>query len=266
MAYGEGESINAKGEVAGYETTADTPLTQPFVWAPKDGLTLLPLLPGYDGCWLLPGSTQALNDRGEVVGVCYALDSRGLISHTTAFKWTASTGMAPLDTPPGLSSEGDAVNNRGQVAGQVFELPSLPSEPVVWTRTSRVSRLPHGAPRGKYFAGINQPGSIVFGTFIDSTAERPYVITRRSGLNFLETLPGGTFADGADINGRGVIAGGADTGTGAIHAVLFMPCTCRSHGTQQPRGAASESRSDHEGAPIGERRQSLHSASPTPHR
>jgi hypothetical protein len=122
------------------------------------------------------------------------------------------------------------------------ESDSPTSDPVLWTQDSRVD-LAAGAPTGYYRpVAMNPAGTIATGTYWGESGELPFVWTKATGMRFLDTLPGGTWAHGISRNDGGVIAGDGDTASGAIHGLEFLPCSCGTQGAARPANSVSTAR------------------------
>ena len=104
--------INNSGQAVGYSHTSGEP-SQIFFWSPESGMI--------DICTLDSGSPQvknfAINDVGQVI----------FFSMSGSFLWTEEAGMQDLSAIAGRRFRSRAINNAGQIAGDVYEGSARPA-------------------------------------------------------------------------------------------------------------------------------------------
>jgi len=104
-------------------------VTHGFVWTRKGGLVDIGTLPGDSNSFV-----TGVNDRGVVVGNSFTI---GGVSH--AFAWSESSGMVPL-TPPGSSSQANAINGNSIVGSIPSCSDSLNCHATLWKPAPRKDR------------------------------------------------------------------------------------------------------------------------------
>ena len=121
----EARDVNKHGQVVG-ESSNDR-YHRAFSWTPTDGMVDLGSLGGTSS------TAWAVNDNGQVVGVSSVTPPCNLPPHLCpdtvnhAFSWTVTGGMVDL-TPVGyVGSAAYAVNNNGQVVGDIYTTDFPPS-------------------------------------------------------------------------------------------------------------------------------------------
>jgi probable HAF family extracellular repeat protein len=153
---------------------------------------------------LLPGEftvALALNNKGEVTGSSAAADSSG-----RAFLYSHGKLEFLQSLPASTRSEGRAINDRGEIAGQIFD----PKTGVIsaFLHSSGTFKLLDAGPYWSHANGINNAGQVV-GQAVDMSASFP------SATAFLYsdgtmTFPGSLLccsSEATSINDKGQIAG-----------------------------------------------------------
>jgi len=209
----QAQAINNRGVVTG---TADgVPATPPlaFRWSLTDGMTSLgALAPGFNGA----SFGSALNDAGQIAG---AADTAGLERH--AFVWTATKGLADIDTLGSSYSEAVAVGARGEVAGsRVLPGEELLYRTFLWEPGAGMRDL--GAAGGVESFALNMsPGARIAGVVnLASGDQRAMTWTRAEGMRLLGTL-GGAGSRAFHANDRGQVVGFADDRAQVSRAFLW---------------------------------------------
>jgi len=203
-------SISNRGEVAGESWVAGGP-SRVVVWGRKNSIRreLLPL-PGDESSELDNTNCNAINARGEVVGLSRRTDGRREV-----VVWDRR-GRISRVLPP-LPGDSDAeptggINAFGFVAGTSYNDSTRTA--VVWNRKGKIVRLltPLAGQNRSLATGINNRGSVV-GTSSDS-GDRAVVWDRYGNSRTLEPLIGdGEYSEGWAINNRGQATGISENGT-----------------------------------------------------
>jgi probable HAF family extracellular repeat protein len=232
--------INDRGQVVGVSATAAGE-QHAFLWA--DG--------SMRDLGTLGGATsvaQAINDRGQVLGTS---DTATEGQHV--FLWEHGS-MRDLGLPPGTtandlnehgqltgghpayrlerghlvelqpddpSSEGFAINERGEVAGLSVLPVSFQNHAFLWSggRATDLGTLGGGF---SVASGINDPGVVVGQATTADGSGRGFV-WRHGVMTDLGVIAAGGIngSKANDINNRGWIVGGSDVANGDFHAVLW---------------------------------------------
>jgi probable HAF family extracellular repeat protein len=169
----------------------------------------------------------AINDRGQVVGTAYG-NGPPTWEPSRAFVW--QNGKMTALSPPGTSSAAEAVNEIGQIVGNLRKKPSGYGSACLWQSGQTVDL---GTPPGEgvdwlgsYATSLNDHGQIV-GVAIEAKGNHAFV-WENGQMTLLPTL-GGASSDADAVNERGQIIGHSETQSGESHAVLW---------TAQPAGSS----------------------------
>ena len=197
-------AINDRGQVLGTSDTA-TEGQHVFLWA--DGRMLDLGLP-------LGTTANDLNERGQVTGGfplpeafhAYRLQHRHLVD---------------LDSADVPYSEGVAINEHGQVAGNSAPAAAATNHAFLWSRGQRIDLGTLGGDFSSA-AGINDHGAVVGQATATDGSGRGFVWRHgvMSDLGVL-TADGENGSRANDINNNGWIVGGSDVANGDFHAVLW---------------------------------------------
>jgi probable HAF family extracellular repeat protein len=195
--------INNHGQVVGVSMTAAGEL-HAFLWAGgrmRDlGLAAF-------------ATASDLNDRGQVTGGVPV----GETFHAYRLRRGHLTDLDAADVP---WSEGVAINEDGQVAGNSAPAPAAFNHAFLWSRGRRIDL---GTLGGEFSsaAGINDHGAVVGQA---TTAEGPMraFVWRHGVMTDLGVLAAGENGSRAsDINNHGWVVGASDAAGGEFHAVLW---------------------------------------------
>ena len=197
------QAINDHGRVVGTSTTA-TGETRAFEWA---GGRLRDLgLAAF-------ATANDLNDHGQFTGGVPLADA----FHAYRLRRGHLTDLDAAGVP---WSEGMAINEAGQVAGNSAPAPAAFNHGFLWSRGRRIDL---GTLGGEFSsaAGINDHGAVVGQA---TTAEGPMraFVWRHGVMTDLGVLAAGENGSRAnDINNHGWVVGASDAAGGEFHAVLW---------------------------------------------
>jgi probable HAF family extracellular repeat protein len=151
-------------------------------------------------------TARSLNDLGQITGSAN-VNADGSISH--AFRWSQAAGMVDLSRGSPLNSAGNAINNKGQVAGNA-QLPAHIVHAFVWTpRTAPLDLGAFGPSLSSDATVMNNAGMVAGDA--ESGSGGPFSLvafrwTKASGIHTIGTLPS-EFTFSTDINAAGHIVG-----------------------------------------------------------
>jgi probable HAF family extracellular repeat protein len=163
---GQAFAINDKGQVVGMSTDCLGQITHALLWQKNGTVTDIGNLGGANGF----NAAFAINHHGQIVG------RSDLPGDTTAHGFLWEDGMmTDLGTLPGyFSSDVDAINDRGQIAGQSCDINFNCSVVLVenGVMTDLNTFIPAGSPLFLFGSGdINSHGQIVGAALQLSTGE-----------------------------------------------------------------------------------------------
>lgn len=259
LAYSSATAINDLGQVVGMSRGANG-ANRAFLWTPGQGKVDLGDLPGgtdmsgayginnaatvtgastivtgLEGThafrWSAQGGLVDLGARpsNSYYSVGLGINATGTIvgwtglpsSRTTAFAQAAGGAMTLLTTPSGSSTQANAINDSGTVAG--FTLKSNgTTRATVWSGGTRTELpdLPGGADYSSAQA-INANGLVVGGSGVVNGGHA-FAWTATGGMVDLGDLAGGNVASAAwGVNDAGDIVGTGSSTTQANHALLW---------------------------------------------
>jgi len=199
--YSAGFAINDAGQVTGSLNAGDS--VRGFVWSRRDGVRLLPPLPGDSG-----SEAFAINGRGEVVGLS---SGKGGMH---AVRWSASGVPQGLGTLPGQrASRALGINDGGDVVG--YSESAGARQAVRW-RTGAGAELLGELPghRASEAVAINADGDIVGWS---GQLGSQHAVLWQPGLapRDLGILPGGSWSRALGLNTRGEVVGTSGSFFGA---------------------------------------------------
>lgn len=155
--WGVASAINSRGDVVGWYQPGGENI-RAFIWSRERGFRSLPqVMQRAENVW-----ATDINDLGQVTGlVSFAWDAG------VSFVWSETGGMT-IVAMPGADVMANAINDKGEVVGQMVyqygnpNAPSVAHEAFVWDRTTGFRRA---AGPGQYryatAADINEAGEIV---------------------------------------------------------------------------------------------------------
>ncbi len=150
-------AINDQGQIAGIASLANGD-QHVFRWTPSGGMQDLGTLGGVnDGIGGALGVADAINNLGQVTGDAELPDG-----NYDAFRWTPAHGMEDLGTTPGAThTEGVAINDSGQVAGDYSNPQTGSLQAFRWTPGKGIQLL-GTLPGGEYSYpyAINDRGQV----------------------------------------------------------------------------------------------------------
>jgi probable HAF family extracellular repeat protein len=198
------QGINDQGQVVGTSTTATGLAQHAFLWAGgrMRDLGLAEFATAND-----------LNELGQVTG--------GVPLGETFHAYRLQRGrLVDLDGPDVPYSEGVAINELGQVAGNSAPAPASFNHGFLWSQGRRIDL---GTLGGEFSsaAGINDLGAVVGQSTTGTGAGRGFVWRHgvMTDLGALADVGNGSRAN--DINNYGWIVGASDVPGGDFHAVLW---------------------------------------------
>jgi 6-phosphogluconolactonase len=176
-------------------------------------------------------NAAAINDQGQVAGTVSSSESSE--PFTAAFLYA---GGVTNTVAFSRTSNGNGLNDKGQVVGQQDLQPPNPLEPppqaFLYNYSNNTTIDIDNVPDRQSAAfGINKAGQVT-GSLYTGTCPPPFAvypaclgninafIYTGSGLKDLGTL-GGTFSAGTSINNLGEIAGTSEVANGAYHLFLY---------------------------------------------
>jgi probable HAF family extracellular repeat protein len=197
------QGINDHGRVVGTSTTA-TGESHAFAWA--DGRMRDLGLAAF-------ATANDLNEHGQVTGGV----PLGETFHAYRLRNGRLTDLDAADVP---YSEGVAINEAGQVAGNSAPAPADFNHAFLWSRGGRIDL---GTLGGNFSsaAGINDHGTVVGQATTAGSGMRGFV-WRHGVMTALDVLADGENGSRAnDINNHGWIVGASDAAGGEFHAVIW---------------------------------------------
>lgn len=159
-----------------------------------------------------------INDRGQVVG-SFAPPG-AIFSHT--FLWHPRTGLTDLGlfgVPYALQSDGIAINNRGQIAGNLLIVNFLI---YIWEAGRPLIVIGGFGGASSIASDINERGQVVGGGRLGDYRWHALLWTPPDQIRDLGTL-GGQNSGALGTNNLGQVVGWAELADGATHAVLWQP-------------------------------------------
>lgn len=169
--------------------------------APALALTDLGVLPGYNQSF-----SYAVSDNGQ-----FAVGWLQQGSHTRAFRWSATSGMALLELDASATaSRAFGVNNSGVVAGERV-LSATRREATLWDASGSITGLgtlpnPGALNFSSVAFGVNDAGTVA--GWSDSTeSTRAFAWTSAGGMASLGSLASGSQTRAYSINAAGDIVG-----------------------------------------------------------
>jgi probable HAF family extracellular repeat protein len=232
---GQATGVNNRGQAVGFTETSTPDSSCPapqvlavagVIWGPKrDEIHELPPFPG-DSLT----AAAAINDEGSVAGcsgTCRGVSPVSPASCVHATLWQSGS-VTDLGSFGGvMNNYGTAINNRGQVVGQL-DLPGDQNSHAFLWQEGALTDL--GTLPGDFSSaaqGINNKGQVV-GVSCDQSGNCRAFLWEDGVMTDLNTLipPGSpvSLIYGGDINSAGEITGSAmEISTGEVHAFLATP-------------------------------------------
>jgi probable HAF family extracellular repeat protein len=231
---GQASAINNRGEAAGYAEngpvdptcpagTTNNRITLPTVWE-RGSAEALPLVSGD-----VDGVAWGINDLGQAVGY-----SGSCTAAVHAMMWKDKTAVTLQDLGATGSNFGYAINNRGQIAGQVGSADGTTFYAAAWLGGAYGAVTNLGVLPGDFAAfatGINDRGQVVGNNFDSSFNWSHGFIWQDGVMTDLNTLipansnlfiiSASNINDSGQISGMGTVQSGPEKGT--IHAYLLTP-------------------------------------------
>jgi probable HAF family extracellular repeat protein len=196
----EAHAINDLGHVVGLSETANGEF-HGFLWTPEGGMQDLGLMSKYWQFGIIQGSGPLdINGGGVIAG---RLEIQGIV----AFRRTPAEGVVELPRFGALWSLASAINQSGEIGGQLQGLPGYPYPvSVIWTATGY--EIVDDQPYAFGVHDLNDAGQAV-GWADVAGVTRPFFYTRTgSGWTRVEILAGDAGgAQALGLNGSGQVVG-----------------------------------------------------------
>jgi probable HAF family extracellular repeat protein len=230
-------TLNGRGQVVG-EALNDVPdplsilgsgdgttftQTRAFLWQ-NGKMTDLGTLGGPDS-WAM-----FVNDRGQIAGASYTsdvIDPETMSPQINPFLWENGKmrdlgNLGGNNGPLGAPGIVNALNNRGQVVGNMELLGDQSVHPFLWDG-EKLSDLGSFGGTFSTATGINDAGDVVGYSYFSGNPVKHAVLWRNGVMTDLGTVPGDPCSFASNINSKGQIVGGSqnDECDPFTHAVLW---------------------------------------------
>jgi probable HAF family extracellular repeat protein len=209
--------------------------TRAFLWDKQNGMQDLGTLGGPDA-W-----AGLVNERGQVAGISYTNSTANAnngncganVPAQDPFFWEKDTGMIDIGTFGGTCGITNAINNRGQVAGQSYLAGNLTAHAFLWQKSGHPQLKDLGTLGGDNASAlwIDDAGDVV--GYADLPPNPPGctgltcvhhgVLWKHGMMTDLGSVDGDTCSRALSINARGQIVGftAAVCGGNATHGFLW---------------------------------------------
>jgi probable HAF family extracellular repeat protein len=238
---GQATGVNNRGQMVGFTETSTPDPSCPapqvlavkgVIWGPKrDEIHKLPPFPG-DSLT----AAVAINDEGRVVGCSGTCRGVAPVSpqscvHATLWQSGSVTDLGSFGGV--MNNYGTAINNRGQVVGQLDLPGDQNSHAFLWQEEALTDLGTLPGDFSSAAIGINNSGQVV-GVSCDASGNCRAFLWENGVMTDLNTLvcPGTSLylTIGNDINAKGEIAGEAyDPNSGDTPAFLAVPSNGKGH-------------------------------------
>jgi probable HAF family extracellular repeat protein len=244
-------AVNNRGRVVGFSTNG-TPdpysyfyfqflgsstgtQTRAFSWDNQNGMQDLGTLGGPDA-W-----AGLVNEQGQIAGISYTSSTANANNGTCApntptqdpFFWERDSGMIDIGTLGGTCGITNALNNRGQVAGQSYMLGNLTAHAFLWDKRGHPQLRDLGTLGGDNASALwlNDAGDVV--GYADLPPNPPGCtgltcvhhgfLWKHGVMTDLGTIGTDPCSRALSINSKGQIVGASATVCGGplTHALLF---------------------------------------------
>jgi len=208
-----GYALNDAGEVTGI---AAVPLrkSHAFLWK-NDGTPMLDLgtLPSGEH----PSAAgNAINGGGQVTGVStgpgyYRVGPNHYVQEVHAFLWTSTaTGLQDLGTLGGSYSDGLAINDAGDIAGNSRTKLDAATHAFWWDKNTKVMHDlgTLGGPDSS-FGAMNALGQVTGSSAISAAGAEHAFLWRNDGTRMVDLGGIGGDSNGSDLNSAGQVVGTA---------------------------------------------------------
>lgn len=191
-------AMNNRGQIVGYSDVTNLE-TQAFIWDREHGMKKI----GAQGQWK-SSSANDINEKGKVVGSGFAPG----ISSEIAFVWDKENGVKNLETPAGYSSIAKYINDKGQIAGEIYKEGTTEVRGVTWENGQMKDLGTLGCCTS--VTGINNRGQITGESDLASGVRHAFFWDEEHGMKDLGAF-NGDWVSSEGINSNGQIIGiGAD--------------------------------------------------------
>jgi len=164
------------------------------------------------------GRVSAINNAGQVVG--WSSYYSGSPARDIAFVWDAVNGRNDLQTPEGKGSYANDINDKGQVAGGLWEAATQQWRAFIWDEETGLTELGTLGGNSNKAEAINNKAQVVGWAETPSGQRHAFIWDKTSGMQDLGTL-GGNISLAMDINDKGQVVGFSSLANGRGRAFLW---------------------------------------------
>lgn len=164
------------------------------------------------------GRVSAINNAGQVVG--WSSYYSGSPARDIAFVWDAVNGRNDLQTPEGKGSYANDINDKGQVAGGLWEAATRQWRAFIWDEETGLTELGTLGGNSNKAEAINNKAQVVGWAETPSGRRHAFVWDKTNKMQDLGTL-GGNRSEAADINDKGQVVGFSSLANGRGRAFLW---------------------------------------------
>jgi probable HAF family extracellular repeat protein len=173
------------------------------------------------------GSTAAsVNINGQVTGNSRATSANGGLPHTFLYSGGVLTDLGTL--PGGSESQGNSINNSGQITGWSQTGIGKPTLAFIWSNGTYTNLGPVPGGSDSQGMAINDSGEVVGRAF---SAGGPAYLYSNGSWTSIGVLPGFTSSNPTGINNSGQVSGFSQSATGETHGFFYSGGVLKDVGT-----------------------------------